>query len=47
MAKPKKARGGDDFDVRVLDGTRESLSYTVAEGEQGLRLDQFLAKRLS
>lgn len=40
------ARRGDDFDVRVLDGTLESLSYRVADGEQGLRLDQFLARRL-
>ncbi|MHC5212540.1 MAG: RluA family pseudouridine synthase [Planctomycetota bacterium] len=40
------ARRGDDFDVRVLDGRRESLSYRVADGEQGMRLDQFLAKRL-
>jgi 23S rRNA pseudouridine1911/1915/1917 synthase len=40
------ARRGDDFDVRVLDGRLESLSYRVADGEQGLRLDQFLSKRL-
>jgi 23S rRNA pseudouridine1911/1915/1917 synthase len=45
--RPRKAKGGDDFDVRVLDGRRETLSYRVAEGEQGLRLDQFLAKRLA
>jgi len=45
--RPRKAKGGDDFDVRVLDGRRESLSYRVAEGEQGLRLDQFLARRLA
>lgn len=45
--RPRKAKGGDDFDVRVLDGRRETLSYRVADGEQGLRLDQFLAKRLS
>jgi 23S rRNA pseudouridine1911/1915/1917 synthase len=41
------ARRGDDFDVRLLDGRRETLSYRVASGEEGLRLDQFLAKRLS
>jgi 23S rRNA pseudouridine1911/1915/1917 synthase len=40
------ARRGDDFDVRVLDGRLESLAYRVADGEQGLRLDQFLRKRL-
>ena len=45
-AKERKAKGGDDFDVRVLDGRLETLSYTVAEGEQGLRLDLFLARRL-
>jgi len=45
--RPRKAKGGDDFDVRVLDGRRETLSYRVADGEQGLRLDQFLAKRLA
>jgi 23S rRNA pseudouridine1911/1915/1917 synthase len=45
--RPRKAKGGDDFDVRVLDGRRETLSYRVADGEEGLRLDQFLAKRLS
>ncbi|MHC4844855.1 MAG: RluA family pseudouridine synthase [Planctomycetota bacterium] len=38
---------GDDFDVRLLDGRRETLSYRVAAGEERLRLDQFLAKRLS
>ncbi|MGQ0552689.1 MAG: RluA family pseudouridine synthase [Planctomycetota bacterium] len=43
----RRARRGDDFDVRVLDGRRETLSYRVADGEEGLRLDQFLAKRLS
>jgi 23S rRNA pseudouridine1911/1915/1917 synthase len=42
-----KARRGDDFDVRLLDGRRESYRYRVADGEVGLRLDQFLAKRLS
>src|SRR5262249_2037245 len=42
-----KAQGGDDFDGRVLDGRKETLSYRVADGEQGLRLDQWLAKRLS
>jgi 23S rRNA pseudouridine1911/1915/1917 synthase len=42
----RKAKGGDDFDVRVLDGRLETLSYRVAEGEQGLRLDLFLARRL-
>jgi 23S rRNA pseudouridine1911/1915/1917 synthase len=41
-----KARRGDDFDVRLLDGRLETLSYRVAEGEQGLRLDRFLTKRL-
>ncbi len=41
-----RAARGDDFDVRVLDGRTEHLSYRVAEGEQGLRLDQWLAKRL-
>jgi 23S rRNA pseudouridine1911/1915/1917 synthase len=46
-SRPRKAKGGDDFDVRVLDGRKETLSYRVAEGEQGLRLDQWLAKRLS
>jgi 23S rRNA pseudouridine1911/1915/1917 synthase len=45
--RPRKAKGGDDFDVRVLDGRKETLSYRVADGEQGLRLDQWLAKRLS
>ncbi len=47
MGKAKKARGGDDFDVRVLDGRRETLSYRVDDSDLGLRLDQFLAKRLS
>jgi 23S rRNA pseudouridine1911/1915/1917 synthase len=42
----RKARGGDDFDVRVLDGRLETLSYRVADGEQGARLDRFLAARL-
>lgn len=42
-----RARRGDDFDVRLLDGRRESYRYRVADGEGGLRLDQFLAKRLS
>jgi len=42
-----KARRGDDFDVRLLDGNAESYRYRVADGEVGLRLDQFLAKRLS
>jgi 23S rRNA pseudouridine1911/1915/1917 synthase len=42
----RKAKGGDDFDVRVLDGRLETLSYRVAEGDQGLRLDLFLARRL-
>lgn len=42
----RKAKGGDDFDVRVLDGRQETLSYRVADGEQGLRLDLFLARRL-
>lgn len=42
-----KAGRGDDFDVRLLDGRRETLSYRVASGEEGLRLDQFLAKRLT
>ncbi|HZL98768.1 MAG TPA: RluA family pseudouridine synthase [Planctomycetota bacterium] len=42
----RKAKGGDDFDVRLLDGRLESLAYRVAEGEQGLRLDVFLARRL-
>jgi 23S rRNA pseudouridine1911/1915/1917 synthase len=45
--RPKKAKGGDDFDVRVLDGRTESLSYRVEDAELGLRLDQFLARRLS
>ncbi len=45
--RPRKAKGGDDFDVRVLDGRRESLSYRVADGEGGLRLDRFLARRLA
>lgn len=44
--RERKPRGGDDFDVRVLDGRLETLSYRVAEGEQGLRLDLFLARRL-
>ena len=44
--RERKAKGGDDFDVRVLDGRLETMSYRVAEGEQGLRLDQFLARRL-
>lgn len=44
---PKKARRGDDFDVRMLDGQHESYRYRVADGEVGLRLDKFLAKRLS
>ena len=42
-----RARRGDDFDVRILDGRREAFRYRVADGEEGLRLDQFLAKRLS
>lgn len=42
-----RAKRGNDFDVRLLDGRRESHRYRVADGEQGLRLDQFLAKRLS
>lgn len=46
-ARPRRAKGGDDFDVRVLDGRRETLSYRVADGEGGLRLDQFLARRLA
>ena len=44
--KPK-ARRGDDFDVRMLDGRKGSYSYKVQESEAGLRLDHFLAKRLS
>lgn len=46
-ARPARARRGEDFDVRLLDGRRESLRYRVADGEEHLRLDQFLAKRLS
>ena len=42
-----KAKRGDDFDVRLLDGRLETMSYRVADGEEGLRLDQFLAKRLT
>lgn len=42
-----RLRRGDDFDVRLLDGRREAYRYRVADGEVGLRLDQFLAKRLS
>ncbi len=42
-----KAKRGDDFDVRLLDGKLETMSYRVADGEEGLRLDQFLAKRLT
>lgn len=41
-----RAKRGDDFDVRLLDGRLESYRYQVADGEVGLRLDQFLAKRL-
>jgi len=44
--RPARALRGNDFDVRLLDGRRESYRYRVAEGEGGLRLDQFLAKRL-
>lgn len=43
----KKAKRGNDFDVRVLDGSKETYGYRVAEGEGGMRLDRFLAKRLS
>ncbi len=43
----KKSKRGNDFDVRVLDGRRETYSYRVADGEGGMRLDRFLAKRLS
>jgi 23S rRNA pseudouridine1911/1915/1917 synthase len=46
-ARAPRARRGEDFDVRLLDGRREAHRYRVADGEQGLRLDQFLAKRLS
>lgn len=46
-ARTARAPRGDDFDVRLLDGRRESYRYRVADGEGGLRLDQFLAKRLS
>lgn len=42
----RRGRRGDDFDVRLLDGRREAYRYRVADGEEGLRLDQFLAKRL-
>ncbi len=42
-----RARRGDDFDVRMLDGSHEAYRYRVADGEEGMRLDQFLAKRLS
>lgn len=50
MAKQRKrerAKRGDDFDIRFLDGDREAYRYRVADGEEGLRLDQFLAKRFS
>lgn len=47
QARRAKSRRGDDFDVRLLDGRRESFRYQVADGEVGMRLDQFLAKRLS
>ncbi len=43
----ERARRGDDFDVRLLDGRLESYRYRVADGEVGMRLDMFLAKRLS
>ncbi|MDG2148673.1 MAG: RluA family pseudouridine synthase [Planctomycetota bacterium] len=42
-----RARRGEDFDVRLLEGGQEVYRYRVADGEVGLRLDQFLAKRLS
>jgi len=43
----KRAKRGEDFDIRLLDGRLETYRYRVADGEGGLRLDQFLAKRLS
>lgn len=46
-SKRGSAKRGDDFDVRLLDGRRETYNYRVADGEVGLRMDQFLAKRLS
>lgn len=42
-----KARRGDDFDIRLLDGRSERLHYTVRDDEDGLRLDRFLAGRLT
>lgn len=42
-----RARRGEDFDVRMLEGHMEAYRYRVADGETGMRLDQFLAKRLS
>jgi len=46
MEVGKSARG-DDFDIRLLDGRKREYGYDVREGEAGLRLDQFLARRLS
>ena len=36
----------NDFDIRLLDGRRETLNYKVRPDEAGLRLDHFLAARL-
>ena len=38
---------GDDFDVRLLDGRRETYSYHVKPEEGGVRLDRFLTGRLA